>query len=106
MGRLIRRLQEVGQPTQAMETSLAEVLKARNWLAHGYFADRALEFNAFDGRGKMIEELENIQEQFQCCAAELDAISLPAARALGFTDEMLERVQAEMTAAYAARTEA
>ena len=106
MGKLIRRLQEVGRPTDGIEGTLADVLRARNWLAHGYFADRALEFTTQAGREKMLEELEGLTDNFKKCAAELDAISLPAARALGFTDEMLKKVESEMVAAYASRTEA
>lgn len=106
MGKLIRRLQQVGRPTVEVEKSLARALKARNWLAHGYFADRALEFNASSGRQQMLEELEAIKDQFKDCSAQLDEVSLPAARALGFTDEMLEKIQTEMMAAYAARSEA
>jgi hypothetical protein len=104
MGKLIRRLQEVGRPTDGIEGSLAEVLKARNWLAHGYFADRALEFTTQNGRETMLEELQGAKDKFQRCATELDAVSLPAARARGFNDEMLAKVESEMVAAYASRT--
>lgn len=103
MGKLIRRLREVGQPTESVEVALARALKSRNWLAHGYFADRAIEFTDSEGRQDMIEELDELRESFRCCAEELDAVSLPAARNLGFTDEMLEKVQAEMNSEYANR---
>jgi hypothetical protein len=103
MGRLIGRLREVGQPTDAVEKSLAKVLKGRNWLAHGYFADRAIEFNLPDGRDLMIRELEGLTEQFRSCAKQLDAVSLPAAQKLGFTDEMLAKIQAEISEVYANR---
>lgn len=106
MGKLIRRLQQVGRPTDGIEGSLAVVLKTRNWLAHGYFADRAVEFMNQTGREKMLEELESAKGDFERCAAELDAVSLPAARALGFTDEMLAKIESDMVAAYASRTEA
>jgi hypothetical protein len=104
MGKLVRRLQEVGRPTVEIAASLSEALKSRNWLAHGYFADRAVEFNTTSGREMMLAELERIRNQFISCSVELDAVSLPAARVLGFTDEKLENVKAEMIAAYAART--
>ena len=106
MGKLIQRLRDVGQPTEGVETALAAALKGRNWLAHGYFADRAIEFTLPDGRGRMIEEIDVLRDQFRECAAQLDAVSLPAARELGFTEEMLEKVQAEMIAAHPARTDA
>ena len=103
MGKLVRRLQEVGQPTDSVEQLLAFALKDRNWLAHGYFSDRAVEFTLPDGREQMIAELEASQERFRNCAGALDAVSLPAARKFGLTDEALEQVKARMEAAYAAR---
>lgn len=106
MGKLIRRLQEVGQPTDSLEQPLSDALKSRNWLAHGYFADRAVEFTMSGGREHMVAELEVLRDQFRNCAEQLDAVSLPAARKRGFTDEMLARVESEMTAAYAKRTQA
>ena len=101
MGKLIRRLREVGQPTESVEVALAKALKSRNWLAHGYFADRAIEFTDSEGRQDMIEELDELRDSYRSCAEELDAVSIPAARKLGFTDEMLEKVQAEMNSEYA-----
>lgn len=59
-----------------------------------------------DGRDQMIEEIDMLREQFRECAAQLNAVSLPAARELGFTEEMLEKVEAEMIAAHVARTDA
>ncbi len=101
MGKLIRRLREVGQPIEFLEVALAKALKSRNWLAHGYFADRAIEFNDSEGCQDMLEELDEIRDSFRYCANELDAISTPAARKLGFTDEMLEKIRAEMNSEYA-----
>jgi len=54
----------------------------------------------------MIYEIDVLRDQFRECAAQLDSVSLPAARELAFTEEMLEKVQAEMIAAYVARTAA
>jgi len=84
-----------------VEVALAKALKSRNWLAHGYFADRAIEFTDSEGRQDMIEELDELRDSYRSCAEELDAVSIPAARKLGFTDEMLEKVQAEMNSEYA-----
>lgn len=101
MGKLIRRLRDVDQPTESVEVALAKALKSRIWLAHGYFADRAIEFTDSEGRQNMIEELDELQDSYRSCAEELDAVSIPAARKIGFTDEMLEKVQAEMNSEYA-----
>ena len=103
MGKLIHRLKEVGQPTDAVELLLKDALKNRNWLAHGYFADRAVPFTLPNGRKDMIAELEVLQKRFQICTQELDAVSLPAARKLGLADEMLAKIQLDMTAAYVQR---
>ena len=103
MGKLIRRLREIGQPTDSIKDALSKALKDRNWLAHGYFADRAIEFTNPEGRTDMLVELNELRDSFRACAEELDAISMPAARKFGFTEEMLEKVRAEMTSEYANR---
>lgn len=102
-GKLIHRLREAGQPTDNIEMLLDESLKSRNWLAHGYFADRAVYFTIPEGRVRMITELEVLKDQFRNCTDQLDAISLPVARKFGFNEEMLAKVQAEMVAEYAKR---
>ena len=101
MGKLVRRLREAGQPTQSIERALADVLLQRNWLAHGYFSDRAIEFTLPEGRSGMIAELESLREVFMAAADELDAITLPLATKYGMTEEMLSKVQAEMMEEYA-----
>lgn len=104
MGKLIRRLQEVGQQVSNLEHSLFKVLKIRNWLAHGYFADRAIEFTDGHGRSDMISELEEIKESFQLCAQEIDAITLPVMQKFGLNEEMLTKIQADMRTEYVKRS--
>lgn len=104
MGKLIRRLQEVGLPNEDITNVLAEVLQLRNWLAHSYFSDRALEFTTTKGREEMLEELDGVRDKLQKCAINLDSVSLPAAQSLGFTEEMRQKVTQEMIAAYAKQT--
>ncbi len=101
MGKLVRRLSEAGQPTEEITTLLDQSLKKRNWLAHGYFLDRAIELTASSGREKMIEELESIQELFRICSRKLDALTEPLAQKVGLTKERLAVVEAEMMAEYA-----
>lgn len=100
MGKLVRRLREAGQPTQLIERALADVLRQRNWLAHGYFSDRAIEFTLPEGRSGMIAELESLREMFKVATSELDAITLPIATKYGMTEEVLSKVQVEMMAEY------
>jgi len=103
MGKLVGRLREVDQPTDTVEKSLAKILKSRNWLAHGYFADRAVGFNTREGRDLMIDELVLLQGEFRVCCDELDAVSLPAAQKLGLTEEQLEQMKTELLSEHAKR---
>jgi len=103
MGKLIRRLKEVGQYTSTLEHSLSNALRIRNWLAHNYFSDRAIEFTMSDGRTDMISELEDMKEQLQLCAQELDGITLPVMRKFGLTEDVLSKIQADMEAEYVRR---
>jgi len=104
MGKLVRRLQQVGQSTEAVERLLAQALKDRNWLAHGYFSDRAVEFTVPSGRLEMIEELKTISDQFFSCTNEIDVVWLPVARAYGYSEEVGKKHEEELTAAYIRRT--
>lgn len=104
MGKLIRHLQQVGQTTDVVEQLLTQALKDRNWLAHGYFSDRAVEFTVSDGRLKMIEELETTSDRLFSCANEIDTVWLPVARAHGYSEEVAKRHEEELTAAYIRRT--
>jgi hypothetical protein len=43
MGRLLGAIKEIGVLDSDIENTLSLALQKRNWLAHAYFADRALE---------------------------------------------------------------
>jgi hypothetical protein len=96
MGKLIRRMKEAGQPTDQIQALLTQTLKQRNWLAHGYFADRAVEFTRELGREKMIPELEELQALFREAAAKIDALTMPVARKYGLTEEALANLMASL----------
>lgn len=100
MGRLIRRLKDAGQPTKEIETSLDEALKARNWLVHSYFPERAVQFTLSDGRMKMIPELEALRDQFRECANLIDELTQPVMQKHGFTDEMQKKVMDDLVNEY------
>lgn len=101
MGKLIRRLGEAGQPTEEIKRLLGHALVKRNWLAHGYFPDRAIQFTLSSGRESMIAELEAIRDLFRECANKLDDLTLPIAEKAGLTKDRLTVVEAEMLAEYA-----
>lgn len=96
MGKLVWRLKEAGQPTKEVETSLDQALKARNWLVHSFFPDRAVQFTLSDGRAEMISELQGLRDQFMVCANAIDELSQPVLERYGFTEEVQERILAEL----------
>jgi hypothetical protein len=100
MGKLIRRMKEAGQPTDNIQVLLTTVLKQRNWLAHKYFADRAVEFTRESGREKMVRELEELQGLFREAAGKIDALTTPVARKYGLTEEALADLMANLVENY------
>ncbi|CAN7696847.1 hypothetical protein [Caballeronia sp. LjRoot31] len=96
MGKLIRRIKDVGKPTEVIQALLSGALEQRNWLAHRYFSDRAVSFTQESGRDAMIAELGVIQTLFRDTAREIDALTMPTAKKYGLTDEALEKVMAEI----------
>lgn len=105
MGKLVRRLKEAGQPTEEIKNSLDLALKARNWLVHSYFADRAVQFTLSEGRGEMISELQSLRDQFMACANSIDELSQPILEKYGFTEEMQARVLEEMVSEHMRRAQ-
>ena len=96
MGMLIKRLKEAGQITSIIEECLSEVLAKRNFLAHHYFAQRAVEFTLDDGRSSMIEELVVIQGLFREAEERIMEVTSPVAKKYGLTDDVLVRIKVEL----------
>lgn len=97
MGKLISRLREVGQPTESIEAQLSQALKQRNWLVHGYFSERAVEFTQPSGCQSMIVELEAIQSLFLKSAEQIDALTMLVAKRYGLSEERLAEMIERMT---------
>ena len=95
LGRLMKRLREHDVVTGELEASLAPALRARNWLAHGYFRDRASEFITEAGRDTMMAELQEFQNLFEKSDELLEAALKPTRLKYGFTDEKLDEAVAE-----------
>ena len=94
MGRLLQRPKDEGQPTSDVSTLFSTTLEKRNWLAHSYFSDRAVEFTQEAGRAVMIEELQGMTDLFREVTAKLDSITMPIARRYGYTEEMEAKAKA------------
>lgn len=96
LGKLVRRLKEAGQPTDTIRIQLEDALRKRNWLVHGYFADRATHFMSEHGRFRMIEELQAMQAAFRDAARDIDEVTRPIARTCGLTDEVWEEMMNQL----------
>ncbi|WP_411845574.1 hypothetical protein AAFN60_18220 [Roseibacillus persicicus] len=96
MGMLIKRLRKEGQTTEAIEQRLDDVLAKRNWLAHRYFDDRAVEFTLIEGRATMVKELEMIQAQFREAEDLIADVTRPVAIKYGLTDEVLAQTMTDL----------
>ena len=96
MGRLLGAIKEIGVLDSDIENTLSEALQKRNWLAHAYFVDRALDFINEGGRNKMISELEDAIKLFNSVEDILNPISRSVAIKYGLTDEVLEKLNNEM----------
>lgn len=96
MGRLLGAIKELDVLDSDIESTLSLALKKRNWLAHQYFVDRALDFINEAGRNKMIKELEEAIELFNLVEVTLIPITKAAALKYGLTDEIFKKIEAEM----------
>jgi hypothetical protein len=100
LGRMIRELERVVSVEPDLQGLLASALTKRNWLAHGYFKDRAETFLTRSGRTQMLSELQEAQELFCRADEALDQAIRPARLRVGLTDEALaaeyEKLRAEV----------
>ncbi|WPO94626.1 hypothetical protein SFA32_16930 [Buttiauxella sp. HR94] len=96
MGNLLSSIKKLSVLDDDIENTLSLALKKRNWLAHAYFVDHALDFINESGRNKMITELEKVIELFNLVENILQPISSSAALKYGLTDEILEKIKKEM----------
>jgi len=83
LGRLVKDLGKAVDLPPHLETDLDRALELRNWLAHGYFWERAEEILHWDGCESMISELQEAADFLEALDAELTALGIAALRAMG-----------------------
>jgi len=74
MGRLVRDLRQQTTPAPEFESRLRRAVELRNWLSHHYFWERAGSILTWDGREKMISELQEAADFLDEVDGELTAI--------------------------------
>ncbi|MBH2842578.1 hypothetical protein I6U52_02445 [Serratia marcescens] len=96
MGHLLGSIKDLGILDDKIENTLSLALKKRNWLAHAYFVDNALDFINETGRNMMIKELEDAIELFNSVENMLSPIASSAALKYGMTEDVLDKIKKEM----------
>ena len=92
LGRLLNNLRTKMPVPSNLEQLLVKSLKKRNWLAHDYFRERAVDFMSKVGRDGMIQELQGAQELFTQTEKALDAVVRPIRERQGLTDDRLQSI--------------
>ncbi len=64
LGRLVKETRKLADLSEGEAGQMQAALKKRNWLAHHYFWDRAVDFMSEAGRVSMIEELQEAAHAF------------------------------------------
>lgn len=64
-GRLLGQIKRRVDLSEPLLTHLDDTLQKRNWLAHDFFYDYAIQMGDYDGRIQMITELQSLIVKFQ-----------------------------------------
>lgn len=91
LGGLLRKVRKRASFDASAEKFIGDALEKRNFLAHHYFRERAVDFLSPGGRMRMISELQDMQHCFQIADTVASSIAQAAGKLLGVTDEMLEQ---------------
>jgi len=96
LGSLLREMKKTQLIDEGLESELLQVLDKRNWLAHHYFWDRAIQFMNKDGQLAMIRELEDITACFHEMDSKLMDLLKEWRRNKGISDEVVQEILEEM----------
>lgn len=96
MGSLLERLRQIGIPCEILEHDLKQAKELRNWLAHSYFSERAIEFMCKEGRDTMIKELDSARKQFMVVEDTVNTLFMETATKYGLTKDMLDKIMEEL----------
>jgi len=94
-GQLAYELKKKGVPTVVLDEIEAAV-KDRNWLAHNYFWDRAIDFAREDKREGMVKELAAMADRFAALDAKLTPLVRKWGSDRGVTDEVVRQTMDRM----------
>jgi hypothetical protein len=90
MGNLIKRLRTFDGFDDDLKASIIEAKKRRDFLTHGFWRDRSVEFATAGGRAKMRDELMADAEMFGQVDRAVDAAAKSLRESLGIDDKVVE----------------
>ena len=91
LGQLVRDIRELANLSEDETEQLQAALDTRNWLAHRYFWERAVDFMSESGRESMIEELQEAAHAFQTLDELFTKRTMEWGKSYGFTQENLDK---------------
>jgi hypothetical protein len=98
LGRLIQELGHYVVVPEALSGALKRALRTRNWLAHRYFRERAVEFMSEAGRSAMITELQDARNSFEAADQLLETVVRPIMARYGITDQTVAEYERRLRA--------
>ena len=93
LGKMAQNLKKAMPVPPTLEDRLARAVEVRNWLAHGYFRERAREFLSVQGRDVMVFELQERADFLQALDSEFTELMEKWLNRMGVSGE---HIRAEM----------
>jgi hypothetical protein len=90
LGNLRKRLFQSSLLDDELKAAIDEAKKKRDFIAHHYFRERAIEFATRPGRDQMIAELDETGTYLQHVAEKIDAVIEKAQRDLGIDPKVIQ----------------
>ena len=90
LGRLLRDVRQHVTFGDDAEELIATAHQNRNFLAHRFYKERATEWFSFDGRNRLIAELNRMQQSFRTADAVTSTICRALGHSIGITDEIID----------------
>lgn len=96
LGQLLKELAKYVDVPDDLSEGLGHALSVRNWLAHGFFRDRAEMFVTAAGCQHMINELDAASSLFEEASDVLNSLMQPTAERYGITEARVAEIVREM----------
>ena len=91
LGHLVSEIRILAELSEEEEGRLREALRKRNWLVHGYFWDRAVEFLSESGRASMLRELNEAADVFNALDELFTNRTMEWGATVGITEQSVDQ---------------